>query len=185
MKLNISLFKKGDIDKAIKEIEKYQQQLNERGEIFLRRLAEIRIPVIDSRIARTQGDSDPTHSTYVTVYSFGDYSEATLTVEGKDTLYMEFGAGVHFNGEAGTSKRKEAEYKSDVIDYHISGGEEVGYTIGSYGKGLGANDFWFYEAENGDVIMSHGTEASMPLYHATMEIINNIERVAREVYGGK
>ena len=185
MKLKVSLFKKGDIDRAIKEVEKYQHTLNSKGEIFVRRLAEVGIPVIDARIARAQGDSDPKHYTYVRLYSYGDYSEAQLVVEGKDILFFEFGAGVHFNGAAGSSKRVEADYESDVLDYHISGGKEMGYTIGSYGKGQGKNVHWFYKADNGDVIMSHGTEATMPLYSATMEIINNIERIAREVYGGQ
>lgn len=183
MKLKVSLFKKGDIDKAIQAVEKYRMSLNDKGAIFVQRLAEIGIPVIDARIARAQGDSDPNHYTYIRLHSFGDYSEANLVVEGRDILFLEFGAGVHFNGAAGSSKRVEADYSNDALDYHISGGKELGYTIGSYGKGQGKNDHWFYRAENGDVIMSHGTEGTMPLYSATMEIINSIEQIAREVYG--
>lgn len=181
--LYISLTRKGDIDKAVKALKQYKQTLMSRSEIFVRRLAEIGIPVIDARITHAQGDSDPSHYSYIKVLSFGDYSEATLVVEGRDLLFLEFGAGAHFNGAAGTSKRPKEDYSGDSYDYHITGGEELGYTIGSYGKGQGKNDFWFYKADNGDIIMSHGTEAVMPLYHASIEIINHIEQIAREVYG--
>lgn len=181
----VSLTKKGDIDKAIKLLKDYKQSLNSKGEIFLQRLAEVGIPIIDARIGWAQGDSDPQHSTHISVMSFEDYSEARLIVEGQDILFFEFGAGAHFNGREGTSPRPSTRGALDGVEYETTGGKEMGYTIGSYGKGQGKNDFWFYEAENGDIIMSHGTEAAMPLYHATMEIINNIQRIAKEVYGGQ
>lgn len=182
MRLYVSLTRKGDIDKAIKALEEYKTRLNTRGEIFLRRLAEVGIPVINARIAQAQGDSDPRHYTHIEVFSYGDYSEARLVVEGKDIAFFEFGAGVHFNGEAGSSSRKSESGTRNGADYSITGGQELGYTIGSYGKGQGKNDSWFYKADNGDVIRSYGTEATMPVYHATIEILNSIERIAREVY---
>ena len=179
----ISLTRKGDIKKAISELKKYKQSLYSKGEIFVQRLAEIGIPVIDARMAWAAGDSDPTHSTHIKVMSFEDYSKAHLIVEGKDLLFIEFGSGVHFNGRAGSSPRNHVVGATAGVEYELTGGKELGYTIGSYGLGQGKNDFWFYEADNGDVIMSHGTEATMPMYHASMEIINSIERIAREVYG--
>ena len=180
----VSLTKSGDVKKAIKQLEQYKQTLNVKGEIFLQRLAEIGIPVINARIGWAQGDSNPQHSTYISVMSFGEYSEARLIVEGVDILFLEFGAGVHFNGSAGTSPRTNLKGVQDGVEYELTGGKELGYTIGSYGKGQGKKDFWFYTSENGDTIMSYGTEAAMPLYHATMEIINSIQRIAKEVYGG-
>lgn len=184
-RIKVSLTTKGSIENAIKELENYKRTLESRGETFVRRLAEIGIPVIDARIKAAQGDSDPNHYTYVKLYSFGDYSEAQLVVEGKDIMFFEFGAGIHYNGAAGSSPRGSAVGTMNGASYQIRGGQELGYTIGSYGKGLGKNDSWFYIAENGDRIMSHGTEATMPLHSATVEILNNIERIAKEVYGVK
>lgn len=181
----VTLTKKGSLDKAIKQIKEYTQSLNVKGEIFLQRLAEVGIPIIDTRIGWAHGDSDPQHSTHIRVSSFGDYTEAHLIVEGKDLLFIEFGSGVHYNGSAGQSPRKSIKGSQNGVEYEMTGGKELGYTIGSYGNGQGVKDHWFYKAENGDTIMSHGTEASMPLYHATMEIINSIQRIAQEVYGGK
>lgn len=166
-KISISMSSKS-IQNAIKEIEAYKRQFIDRNELFVRRLAELGIPVIDQNIAAAQGDSEKNHNTYIKVNSFGSYSEAKLVVEGSDLLYIEFGAGIRYNGSAGTSPHPK--------------GEEFGYTIGSYGKGQGKNDFWFYYADTGETVMSHGTEATMPVFRASQEIIQNIRRIAREVF---
>ena len=167
-KISISLSQKS-IQNAINEVRKYQRELIDKNELFVRRLAELGIPIINQNIAAAQGDSEKNHNTYIKVNSFGSYSEAKLVVEGSDLLYIEFGAGIRYNGSAGTSPHPK--------------GEEFGYTIGSYGKGQGKNDFWFYYADTGETVMSHGTEATMPVFRASQEIIQNIRRIAREVFG--
>ena len=167
-KISISLSQKS-IQNAINEIRKYQRELISKNELFVRRLAELGIPVIDQNIAVAQGDSDKNHNTYIKINSFGSYSEARIVVEGSDLLFIEFGSGVHYNGSSGTSPHPK--------------GEEFGYTIGSYGKGQGSKDFWFYYADTGEAVMSHGTESTMPVYKASVEIVQNIRRIAREVFG--
>ena len=167
-KIRISLSEKS-IRNAINEIESYKREFIERNEVFVRRLAELGIPVIDQNIAVAQGDSDKSHNTYIKINSFGSYSEAKLVFEGKSILFIEFGAGIRYNGSSGTSPHPK--------------GEEFGYTIGSYGKGQGSKDFWFYYADTGESVMSHGTEATMPVFRASQEIIQNIRRIAREVFG--
>lgn len=167
-KISISLSQKS-IQNAINEVRKYQRELIDKNELFVRRLAELGIPIINQNIAAAQGDSDKNHNTYIKINSFGSYSEVKLVVEGSELLYIEFGSGIHYNGSAGTSPHPK--------------GEEFGYTIGSYGKGQGSKDFWFYYADTGEAVMSHGTESTMPVYKASVEIIQNIRRVAREVFG--
>lgn len=167
-KISISLSQKS-IQNAINEVRKYQREFIEKNELFVRRLAELGIPVIDQNIAAAQGDSDKNHNTYIKINSFGSYSEAKLVVEGVDLLFIEFGAGIHYNSSAGTSPHPK--------------GEEFGYTIGSYGKGQGSKDFWFYYADTGEAVMSHGTESTMPVYKASVEIVQNIRRIAKEVFG--
>lgn len=156
------------IQKAIDEVERYKQRLVSKNDEFVRRLAEVGIPVIDQRISAAQGDSDKNHNTYIRINSFGTYSQAVLVVEGKTILWIEFGAGIHYNGAAGSSPHPK--------------GQELGYTIGSYGKGQGANDFWFYTADTGESVMSHGTEATMPVYSASVEIQRRIREIARQVF---
>lgn len=168
--INIDLLNNRSLDKAIQQLREYQNSLNDKCTEFVRRLSEVGIPVIDENIASVQGDSDKSHNTYIKINSFGSYSQAELICEGKDLLFIEFGSGVHYNGHLGGSPHPE--------------GEELGYTIGSYGKGQGKNDFWFYYADTGEAVMSHGTQATMPVYKAGLEIKRQILKVAKEVFGG-
>lgn len=167
--IKIDLFDGKSLDNAIKQIQEYQRTLNDKCEMFVRRLAEVGIPIIDQNIASAAGDSDKGHNTFIKINSFGSYSQAQLIVEGKDILFIEFGAGVHYNGNLGGSPHPK--------------GKEMGYTIGSYGKGQGKNDFWFYYADSGEAVMSHGTQATMPVYKAGVEIRRQMLKIAREVFG--
>lgn len=168
--INIDLLNNRSLDKAIQQLREYQNILNDKCTEFVRRLAEVGIPVIDENIAAAQGDSDKGHNTYIKINSFGSYSQAELICEGKDLLFIEFGSGVYLNGHLGSSPHPK--------------GEELGYTIGSYGKGQGKNDFWFYYADSGEAVMSHGTQATMPVYKAGLEIKRQVLKIAKEVFGG-
>lgn len=167
--IKIDLFDSKSLQSAIKQIQQYRDDLPRKCELFVRRLAEVGIPVIDQNISAAAGDSDKNHNTYIKLNSFGSYSQATLVCEGKDLLFIEFGAGIHYNGNAGGSPHPK--------------GEELGYTIGSYGKGQGKNDFWFYYADSGEAVMSHGTESTMPVYKSGIEIRRQVLKIAREVFG--
>ena len=58
----------------------------------------------------------------------------------------------------------------------------MGYTIGSYGKGLGKRKVWGYYRD-GELILTHGTPATMPMYNALKQACDNIWSIAREVFG--
>lgn len=156
------------IQDTIKQLRAYQKSLVSKNEEFVRRLTELGIPVIDENIALAQGDSDKSHNTYIKINSFGDYSQATLVCEGAGLLFIEFGAGIHYNTPAGSSLHPK--------------GQEFGYTIGSYGKGNGKNDSWVYYADSGEWVRSYGTEATMPVYKASVEIMQSIRKIAKEVF---
>lgn len=156
------------IQNAIKELKAYQNELKNKNELFVQRLAELGIPVIDQNIAIAQGDSDKNHNTYIKINRFDGYAQATLVCESSSILFLEFGSGIHYNGAAGSSPHPK--------------GEELGYTIGSYGQGKGKNDSWTYYSESGEWIRSYGTEATMPMYKASVEIMQNIRRIAKEVF---
>lgn len=156
------------IQDAIDQLKVYQTELNNKNELFIRRLAELGVPIIDQNIALAQGDSDKNHNTYIKINRFGSYSQATLVCEGSGLLFIEFGAGIHYNGAAGSSPHPK--------------GEEFGYTIGSYGQGKGKNESWVYVADSGEWVRSYGTEATMPVYKASVEIMQNIRRIAKEVF---
>lgn len=145
---------------------------------FVQKLAEVGIPVIEQKISEAsitfddknvKSGADTNHYTYVKVDSFDDYARARLIVSGKDLFFIEFGAGTSYNGEVGSSPHPK--------------GEEFGFTIGSYGKGYGSRKVWGYYAESGELVLTRGVKATMPVYTAEMEIINSVIKVASEVFG--
>lgn len=171
-----SLSVKG-IENLIKQLRDYQNQLNRKTEQLVKKLAEAGIPVIDSNMAKAtftvdskgiQSGSDPEHYTYVKINTFDDYAEATLIVEGNELLFIEFGSGVYHNTPVGTSPNPK--------------GGELGYVIGSYGQGHGVQKVWGYYDDDGNLILTHGTEATMPIYKAGLEIREKFLRIAREVF---
>ncbi len=99
-------------------------------------------------------------------------AEVTVTVEttargykvvatGTDAVFVEFGAGVYHNGAAGASPHPR--------------GAELGFTIGSYGKGRGKGAAWGYYGADGELVITHGTPAQMPLYRAFSEVISEVK----------
>lgn len=183
-RINFKLNTPNDIDRVIKELEKYRDIVCSKSEIFVQRLAEVGLPIIDEKMNAAIGDSNPEHYAYIKINSFGDYAEANLIVEGRDLLFIEFGAGVHYNGSTGSSPNPSEVWDkpSDGVRFSHEGGKDRGYTIGSYGHGLGKNDSWFYTNEKGDSVRSYGTKATMPMYSAELEIISKIQKIAKEVF---
>lgn len=156
------------IQNAIDELEKYKDTFLNKNEIFVQRLCEVGIPVVRENISSSTGDSDKNYNTYIQVNSYQGHSEAKLIVEGRELLFIEFGAGIHYNGSAGSSPHPK--------------GNEFGYIIGSYGKGLGKKDHWYYTADTGENIKSFGTKATMPVYKASQTMIQQIRKIAKEVF---
>ena len=82
-------------------------------------------------------------------------------------LAIEFGAGVHFN---------------PTPNPHIS--SEFPYGVGTFpGQTHAYQDMWFYWDENTQEWKpTHGVKATMPMYSADMEIIQNVVKFAKEVF---
>ena len=83
-------------------------------------------------------------------------------------LAIEFGAGVHFNPTP-----------NPLI------GSEFPYGVGTFpGQTHAYQDMWFYWDENTQEWKpTHGVKATMPMYSADMEIIQNVVKYAKEVFG--
>lgn len=159
------------IDKAIREVQQYKAEIVRKTELLRERVATL--------IAwkATQGFS----SAIVTDLINGEMRNGSVDVQvderggisviiaiGDDAAFIEFGAGVYYNGSVGSSPHPK--------------GAELGMTIGSYGKGHGAKNVWgFYE--DGELKLTHGTPASMPMYNAMKEVCADIANIAKEVFG--
>lgn len=167
--IEISLDSKS-IDKAIKEIENYKQDMLKKLEIFRKRLADelstdaqsgFNGAVVDDLIKG--GSRKPE----VTVSVTNESNVSVVIADGKDAIFVEFGAGVYHNGSEGSSPHPK--------------GAELGFTIGTYGHGYGKRKAWGY-LENGEPKVTRGTPASMPMYNAMKLVISKAESIAREVW---
>lgn len=152
------------ISEAIEQIKTLQKQQTQLPESICKKIAE-----------RTQQLAQQYfNEAWVNDMGRGERTEVNVTVtvektdkgykvvaHGKEAVFVEFGAGVHFNGNAGTSPHPK--------------GIELGFTIGDYGKHRGRNDSWRFTDEYG-THSTRGTEAQMPLYRAFMEAKNEVLR---------
>lgn len=167
MKIKIGL-SQSSIQNAINQLKEYELSLNDKNALFVKRLAQLGIPVIENNINISNGISDKYHDTKIDVRSFGNYSQAVLSVSGKDILFIEFGAGKYYNPT-----------NPDHAD-------KFGYGVGTYpGQTHAFDDGWWYVDSTGAPQYTHGTQATAPMLSATHEIIENIRKIAREVYGTK
>lgn len=167
-----------DIENLKKQLIQYRDvELPQKMREVVTRLAELGIPVIEQKMAEAsytydekgiQSGSDTEHRTYIDVKSFGDTAVAKLVLEGRDILFIEYGAGTYYNTATGDTPHPL--------------GKEYGYLIGSYGMGNGAKQVWGYYADTGELVLTRGTKATMPMYHADQAIILMAEEVIREVF---
>lgn len=167
------------IQSAIKEIRKYQQKFQTKLETFTEELAKVGIPVVHSNMEKaaftvdskgiTSG-ADTSHTVdTVRVDTSDGKVQVNLVASGKDILFIEFGAGVYYNGAKGSSPHPK--------------GQEFGFLIGSYGLGHGAQKVWGYYDESGALVLTHGVAATMPVYRAYLEIIQQYVAIAKRVFG--
>lgn len=159
------------IGNAIKELEQYKRDVARKTE-FLRQKAAERVEnlvqsgfngaVVDDLLNGGARHAD----VQVSVSDRGNVS--VVIAKGEDTVWVEFGAGVFHNGSAGNSPHPD--------------GSELGFTIGGYGKGMGKRRVWGFR-EGGELHLTHGTPATMPMYNAIKIVSDEIADIAREVFG--
>ena len=169
--INVSL-DTASINAAVQELRDYAKWVERKTEELRERIAYF-IAKDASAVFNTAMAEDDlwvgaiTGSVDVSVEPQGDKT-TIIIASGKDAVFMEFGAGVYYNGGVGSSPNPL--------------GAALGYTIGSYGKGNGAKAVWGFKGEDGILHLTHGVPASMPLYRALQSVVNDIEQIAREVF---
>jgi hypothetical protein len=177
--ITIDVFNPASIDAAVREIREYSKWVQRKTDELRERVAELisnqAQAVFNSSVADNGFkviNGNPVDDTRfgevtVTVQPEGD-NTTVIIASGKDAVFMEFGAGVYYNGAVGSSPNPL--------------GTALGFTIGSYGKGNGAKEVWGYYGDDGEIHLTHGAPASMPLYKAVQSVSRDIARIAREVF---
>lgn len=158
-----------EINGLVEELNDYAENIKTLCKMFCWRLADIGIKVVNSTYGSGMGDSSKDHRCEFQLDEDGNVIKGKLIVTGVDCLYVEFGAGIYFNN--GNTHPKA---------------HELGYGVGTYPGQTHAYDpmGWYYRDSDGTLRHSLGTEATMPVYKASLEMISKIEEVAREVFGG-
>ena len=168
-KIQVSLNAKS-IDDAIRQLKEYQNSLPVKLEKLRKRVAEelaaemrIGFNGAEGEFILYEGYQVP--SVRVTTEDNGTIS--LVIAHGKEAVFIEFGAGVYFNPGGGRPDRPPG-----IV------------AIGEYGKGYGKRQVWGYYDESGELKLTHGTPASMPMYNAVRKIAPRIPQIAKEVFGG-
>lgn len=167
MKLKISL--NDGLGSIMDYLDNYQKTLDEKCELFVKQLADLGINVAMTTLAfEGVGDSPRGADFGIEVDKHGNLIRCMIKATGEGLLFWEFGAGNYYNGM--TSPNPKAR--------------EFGMGIGTYPeqKHVPNPGFWYYYDSNHDAIRSYGTQATMPMYKASVEIIENIHKVAKEVF---
>lgn len=158
------------INRTLRELAKYQKELADKAKRLEEKVAErirenaqsgfnqaILEDILGSDARYASVDVTVTHSGAMTL----------VIANGEDAVWVEFGAGVKYNGSAGSSPHPK--------------GAELGFTIGGYGKGFGKRKMWAFW-EDGQIRKTFGTPAAMPLYSAVQAACREIEKIAKEVF---
>lgn len=160
-----------DINRAIRELNKYKIELEKKTKECEKRIAEALKKEIELNFnSAVVNDTirGGTRQAHVVVNVDDRGTMTVIVAEGEDAVFCEFGAGVYHNGSVGSSPNPY--------------GNELGLTIGSYGKGKGKQQAWGYYDENNELVITRGTPASMPMYHAIQTITLKAIEIAREVF---
>lgn len=157
------------LDKAIAELKEYRKDLNDRLKILVGRLVQDGVNIARIQVSASQGDSKNAYVDYL-VDSTGDIIKAAIFLQGKDALFIEFGAGIYYNN--GNAHPQATEF---------------GFGVGTYPSEHPPNrainpGYWWYSDENKNKHLSLGTEATMPIFHAGETIRNNVIQRAIEEF---
>lgn len=170
--ISIDVLSATSIDAAINDLRDYaarvQRKTNELRERVAYFIAKDASAVFNTAVAGDDlREGTITGNVQVSVEQKGN-NVTLIIADGKDAVFMEFGAGVYFNGPVGSSPNPL--------------GTELGFTIGSYSTHKPDKEIWGYKGEDGEIHLTHGTPASMPLYRAVQRVWKDIDRIAQEVF---
>ena len=149
---------------AINELTAYRDSLETKKDKLLEELANIGLREASIRFTTAMYDAG-VNDVHVTLNS--TENGYCILAEGKAVAFIEFGAGVYHNsGEPYPNPRPEG----------IVG-------IGEYGLGHGKRKAWGFRNESGELVITHGNPAAMPMWYASEEMRSKIKSKFLEVFG--
>ena len=151
------------IQNAINELKAYRASLDAKMDKLLEELANIGVK--EASIRFTTAIYDGVNDSSVTLESIEN--GYCIKAEGKAVAFIEFGSGVYHN----TSEPYPNPRPDGIVG------------IGEYGKGYGKRQAWGFRDESGELVITHGNPAAMPMWYASEEMRNAIKAKFLEVFG--
>ena len=154
------------MNKALEVVRKQADLADERKELFLKKLSDaFRVSLRVSFNSNWSLYIDNPSPITIGVEREGE--GYAVYAQGDQVAFIEFGAGVFYNGSG-------ANYKLGRPP-EISG-------IGEYGQGKGKRNTWGYYDETGALHLTHGNPPANAFYHAAEATRRQIKDIAREVF---
>ena len=151
------------IDQAIKELKAYRDSIDAKKYQLLEELTKIGLREASVRFTTAMYDGVNDSDVRAELTHFG----YRIVAEGKAVAFIEFGAGVYHN----TSEPYPNPRPDGIVG------------IGEYGHGYGKRQAWGFRDDDGEIVVTHGNPAAMPMWYASEEMRKSILSIARRVFG--
>ena len=151
------------IGSAIKELKAFRDAIEQKRIKLTEELANIGLREASVRFTTEIYDGVNDSSVTLAPISNG----YCIKAEGRAVAFIEFGAGVYHNPSEPYPNPRPAGI--------------VG--IGEYGHGYGKRQAWGYKDEAGELVITHGNPAAMPMWYASEEMRKAIKQKFVEVFG--
>lgn len=162
------------IQNIIDQLRTYKKELNDKTELFCRKLAEAGLTVAESNIAESplgktisvRIDTEPSKTGCKAMLIAKGQKKSNERGTVSTLLLVEFGAGIHYNANANPKAG------------------EMGYGVGTFPGQIHAfEDGWYYCGEDEKWHYTHGVKATMPMYNASVAIREKVKECAKEAFG--
>ena len=160
IKMDLSV---ASIDNAINELKAFRDSIERKKEKLLQKLSEI--GVREASVRFTTAMYDGVNNTNVELRD--TTNGYAIVAEGRSVFFIEIGAGVYHN----TSEPYPNPRPEGIVG------------IGEYGKGKGKRQAWGFKDDSGELVITHGNPAAMPMWYASEEMRSKILKIAQEVFG--
>ena len=169
-----------NIQKTIKELETYRDSLEEKGRIFLERLADEGIVAAESHLGEYAG---------MVVFTKETEENGLLLIAADREKLLK----VWYTDKKLTNERSYEVSPLLLAEFGSGWLAENLYDIGGVGQGTMPNSYghaadrngWYWYTEDGVKHHSIGEPPTHPMHYAILKMYESIERIAIEVYGGK
>lgn len=158
--IEIDIFSPASLRKAAAELRAYEKRFQEKQQLFVKRLADECVKVIQEKYALPQPYAGKQLDIQVSAVCEGN--SATIVASGETVLFLEFGTGV---------SHREASYGP--------------FQHGTYGQGKGKQRLWgFYlNGNKDDLVLTSGNDPIEAFPAAERRITEIYADVAKEVFG--